>query len=59
MILGAESMMCATGDLGSGVEVVGLGVAEGVEAEGGADGERRVREGGLAKAMAQKGQDCL
>lgn len=45
--------------MGSGVEVVGLGVAEGVDAERGEVGERRVWEGGLARAMAQKGQEGL
>lgn len=35
---------------------VGVGVTE---AEGGEVRERRVREGGLARAMAQKGQDGL
>lgn len=48
MMLGVERMRCAIGIVGSGAEGVGLG---------GADvGERRVREGGLARAMAQKGQ---
>lgn len=51
--------MWATGGVRFGVEVVGLGVEEGVEAEGGEAGERRVEVGGLARAMAQKGQDGL
>ena len=46
-------MRWAAGGVGSGDAVVGLGVA----VEGGeVGGRRRVGEGGLARAMAQKGQ---
>ena len=51
-------MRWAGGDAGAGGEAAGLGVARGVEEaeEGGEVGCSRVREGGLAWAMAQKGQ---
>lgn len=50
-------MRWAAGGVGSGDAVVGLGVAGGGAAEGGeVGGRRRVGEGGLARAMAQKGQ---
>lgn len=51
--------MWAVGGVGLGVEVVGFGVGEGEEKEGGEVGARRVEEAGFARAMAQKGQQGL